>query len=153
MINDEILNLIKKHALLFNSEIHGITHWKSVERNGLYLTKFTGADPKVVSLFAYFHDCMREHDGHDVKHGLWAAKFAKYSRKMLDVTDVQIDQLYKACAGHTGGRNAPDVTIATCWDADRLDLGRVGVVPNSKYLFSDEAKRIAQDGDFVVLIK
>tara|TARA_B100000315_G_scaffold79959_1_gene73252 strand:- start:616 stop:768 length:153 start_codon:yes stop_codon:yes gene_type:complete len=47
--------------------------------------------------------------------------------------------------------NASDITIATCWDADRLDLGRVGADPNPKYLFSDEAKRIAQDSDFVIL--
>jgi uncharacterized protein len=41
--------------------------------------------------------------------------------------------------------------VATCWDADRLDIGRVGIVPNSKYLFSDEAKRIADEDDFKVL--
>mgnify|MGYP003961613557 CR=1 FL=1 len=153
MIAPEVLEVLRQESAFITSPIHGAKHWQTVERNGHYLANFNGADKAVLSYFAYFHDCMREHDGHDVKHGLWAAKFAKYSRKMLDVTDVQIDQLYKACAGHTGGRNAPDVTIATCWDADRLDLGRVGVVPNSKYLFSDEAKRIAQDGDFVVLIK
>ena len=63
MINDKIINLLKEYAELFHSEIHGISHWKTVERNGLYLAKFSGADPKVVSLFAYFHDCMRENDG------------------------------------------------------------------------------------------
>ena len=35
----------------------------------------------------------------------------------------------------------------TCWDADRLDLGRVGIIPDSKYLFNAEAKRIADHGD------
>jgi uncharacterized protein len=105
----------------------------------------------VVSLFAYFHDCMRENDGYDEKHGLWGAKFARHNRALLDITDTQMDQLYRACAGHTGGLNASDITIATCWDADRLDLGRVGADPNPKYLFSDEAKRIAQDSDFVIL--
>ena len=151
MINDEILKLLKEHALLFNSDIHGITHWKSVERNGLYLTKFTDADPRVVSLFAYFHDCMREHDGYDVKHGLWGAKFAKHNRELLNISDSQIDQLYRACAGHTGGRKPSDVTIATCWDADRLDIGRVGIDVNPAYLFSDEAKRIAESGEGIEL--
>jgi len=149
MINDKIINLLKEYAELFHSEIHGISHWKTVERNGLYLAKFSGADPKVVSLFAYFHDCMRENDGYDEKHGLWGAKFAKHNRALLDVSDKQIDQLYKACAGHTGGINAADITIATCWDADRLDLGRVGVDPDPAYLFTDEAKRIAETGDLL----
>jgi len=145
------MNLLKEHALLFNSDIHGINHWQTVERNGLYLSMFTEADPKVVSLFAYFHDCMRENDGYDEKHGLWGAKFARHNRALLDITDTQMNQLYRACAGHTGGLNASDITISTCWDADRLDLGRVGTDPNPKYLFSDEAKRIAQDSDFVAL--
>ncbi len=29
-------------------------------------------------------------------------------------------------------------TIQSCWDADRLDLGRVGIIPNKRFL-SDEA--------------
>lgn len=33
-----------------------------------------------------------------------------------------------------------DVTIQTCWDADRLDLGRVGITPKSLYLGSNLAK-------------
>jgi uncharacterized protein len=34
-----------------------------------------------------------------------------------------------------------DVTVMTCWDADRLDLGRVHMVPESQYLCTDAAKR------------
>jgi uncharacterized protein len=33
-----------------------------------------------------------------------------------------------------------DVTVMTCWDADRLDLGRVGMVPEAQYLCTDAAK-------------
>jgi uncharacterized protein len=27
-----------------------------------------------------------------------------------------------------------DATIQSCWDADRLDLGRVGIEPSKQYL-------------------
>ena len=37
--------------------------------------------------------------------------------------------------------------------ADRLDIGRVGIQPDSKYLFTTEAKRIADQEDFEVLNK
>ena len=45
-----------------------------------------------------------------------------------------------ACRYHSVGRLDRDVTIQTCWDADRLDLGRVGITPKSLYLGSSLAK-------------
>jgi uncharacterized protein len=33
------------------------------------------------------------------------------------------------------------VTIQTCWDADRLDLGRVGVTPHPSRLCTEVARR------------
>ena len=35
---------------------------------------------------------------------------------------------------------AADITVQTCWDADRLDLGRVGIRPHPKYLCTAVAK-------------
>ena len=32
-------------------------------------------------------------------------------------------------------------TIQTCWDADRLDLGRVGITPDPSWLCTEAAKR------------
>ena len=36
-----------------------------------------------------------------------------------------------------------DPTLATCWDADRLDIGRVGLDVDSQYLFTDFAKEFS----------
>jgi len=33
-----------------------------------------------------------------------------------------------------------DSTVLTCWDADRLDLGRVGITPKAIYLCTDAAQ-------------
>jgi uncharacterized protein len=33
------------------------------------------------------------------------------------------------------------VTIPTCWDSDRLDLGRVGIMPHPSRLCTDAAER------------
>jgi uncharacterized protein len=49
--------------------------------------------------------------------------------------------LHRACAGHTHERTHPDVTVQTCWDADRLDLGRVGTTPDPNWLCTEVAKR------------
>ena len=37
------------------------------------------------------------------------------------------------------GDVSTDATIQTCWDADRLDLGRVGIFPSAKYLSQEAA--------------
>jgi uncharacterized protein len=44
-----------------------------------------------------------------------------------------------------------NITIGTCWDADRLDIGRVGIQPNEEFMTNPEAKRIAREFDFDVL--
>lgn len=153
MINPQVLSLIKREAKLFDSLQHGLPHWKSVERNGLYLAQFTGADPKVVVYFAYFHDCMRQNEFDDPEHGPRAAKYLKQHKDRLNLNDDQFRNLLHAVSGHTHARKEINKTISTCWDADRLDIGRVGIPPMAKYMFSDEAKRIADTGDEQVLCK
>jgi len=39
-----------------------------------------------------------------------------------------------ACEGHGDGLMDADITVQTCWDADRLDLGRVGITPDPSRL-------------------
>jgi len=142
--------LIKKLSVvskMFHSPLHGIEHWRRVERNGLHLSKFTKADTAIVSCFAFLHDCMRKNEGHDPEHGKRGAECAKELRgNILDLTDEQFEILSHACEWHTAGRDTDNITVATCWDADRLDLGRVGIIPSKKYLLTNEAKRIAIAG-------
>ena len=33
-------------------------------------------------------------------------------------------------------------TIQSCWDADRLDLGRVGIIPSPKFLSAEASQLI-----------
>jgi uncharacterized protein len=40
--------------------------------------------------------------------------------------------------------NSNNITVQTCWDADRLDLGRVGIKPDPKRLFTEEGKKMAK---------
>lgn len=118
------------------SSIHGPTHWARVERNGLYLAPSVGANERVVALFAYLHDCRRRNDGIDPGHGPRAGRYAMSIRKTLSVmTDSEVRILVEACDGHTRRRKTNDPTIAVCWDADRLDLPRVGIRPRP-YFFN-----------------
>ena len=114
---------------IYDSEFHGLDHWRQVEFNGLLLAMKTKADITVVRLFALFHDSKRDFDGYDETHGGRGAEFAKKCReeKMFEITDEQFEKLYHACKNHTSERHNGDPTIDTCYDADRLDLGRVEI--------------------------
>lgn len=121
--------------------IHGIAHWERVHENGVYLAGHSGADVLVVRLFAYLHDCCRESDGSDHEHGLRAAEYARTLRPaLLRISDGQFELLYHACEFHERGRVSDDPTIGTCWDSDRLDLGRVSIRPNPRLLSTKRAK-------------
>lgn len=125
------------------SLLHGLSHWERVGRNGLDLAADTeGADVDVVLLFALFHDSMRLNDGHDPEHGHRGGVLARELRKLLPLGDGQLARLQEACAGHTDGLTSVDPTIGACWDADRLDLPRVGIMPDAA-LMSTDAGRMA----------
>ena len=121
---------------------HGINHWSRVLENGRRLAPLTGADPLVVDLFAIFHDSRRENEGHDPGHGARGGKLARQFHKkgLIRLDKNQLALLVYACAHHTKGQTEADVTNQTCWDADRLDLGRVGITPDPAKLCTDAAR-------------
>ena len=138
-------NHILSHRI-FISELHGLEHWKQVEWNGLLLATETGADIVVVRLFALFHDSKRADDGYDEEHGPRGAAFAKacFKEHRLGITRKQFDKLYHACKFHTTEHRSGDATIDTCYDADRLDLGRVGIQLDPMKMATDLGAKIAK---------
>ena len=129
------------------SSVHGPSHWRRVERNGLFIASRNGAIQDIVRLFAIFHDSRREHDGMDISHGARGAAYAASLRgKLFQLSDEQFELLDYACKWHTQGRLSDDPTIGACWDADRLDLGRVGIAPDPGYMSTEAARNIAAYG-------
>jgi len=136
--------LVEKLRPLYRLDWHGIhgwPHWVRVRENGLRLAEATGADIQVVELFALFHDIGRVNDNHDPDHGKRGAELVLRFVADLPVLDpTQIELLQYACAHHTDGLTDGDITVGTCWDADRLDLGRVGTRPRASRLCTNAAK-------------
>lgn len=144
----ELINKVVAEAKLANSSIHGVSHWKTVERNGVYLCQFNAADIEVVRLFALFHDSKRENDHRDLEHGPRAEIYLRTISKLVPLNPEQFENLCIACRTHTVGKVAENITIGTCWDSDRLDIGRVGIKPHEKFMTNEEAKRIAREEDY-----
>ena len=132
------ITLVLSRFALPADSIHGLAHWARAMANGLRLAPLTGADPEVVSLFAIFHDSLRHYDGTDVHHGPRAAKWIRTLD--LGITPQQQALLVEACAGHTNALHSSDPTVGTCWDADRLDIGRIGVEVDPFYMSTEAAR-------------
>lgn len=141
---DEILSHeIFKSGLFLDSSVHSIEHWQRVEKYGLMMAEKNGADKEVVSLFACLHDARRESDDHDPEHGERAAVLLLdlIKARVLALSDEQYDKLKLALRLHPiTEASSDDITVRTCWDADRLDLWRADIEPDPKYMFTEEGK-------------
>ena len=125
--------------------IHGVGHWGRVLENGWQLAAETGANLDVVVLFALFHDARRVNEDQDDGHGQRGAELARQMRASLpSLPDSEFDLLTEACRLHTDGLLDGDVTLQTCWDADRLDLGRVGITPSCDRLCTAAGRRLRE---------
>jgi uncharacterized protein len=141
MIVNSLIPSLRRQFKLEWRGIHGVSHWARVRQNGLYLGKITGANTAVVELFAFLHDSCRLNDGYDPDHGARAAVFAQSLHgSAFTLSEQDLEVLVEACLGHTHSRTSDNVTLQTCWDADRLDLGRVGIRPLAERLCTDAAR-------------
>ena len=111
-------------------------------------------NPLVVGLFAYLHDSCRMDDGMDLCHGERAAVWIDTLRNtyLKDVSDEEIELLKEACRLHTTELKTGNPTIDACFDSDRLDLWRVGIIPDPDRLATEKGKEIARNTDYKSLI-
>ena len=113
---------------------------------------------EVMWLFALCHDCRRTHDGHYTEHGFAGAMALADVFRDIATKDV-LELSARACCVHTivdRPRSSPIFRIGTrgglssksgltvreafavgsCLDADRLDLPRVGIIPDPEYMYN-----------------
>ena len=135
---------VEKQFRLDINSLHGVSHWDRVRKIGSHLVEKTDADLRVIILFSALHDACRENEGADSEHGSRAVEYllGLYNKGLLPVDNArQLSQLMYACEHHNKkGAQSNDITIQTCWDADRLDLYRVGAVPDPAFLYTEAGK-------------
>jgi len=138
----ELIRSLMAQFKLSQYSVHGAAHWMRVRKNGLLLAKRTGANRSVVELFSVFHDSCRYNDYEDPEHGFRGAQLAQryFKKGLLPCSEAELEQLVEACIGHTHELTHPDITIATCWDADRLDLPRCWIDVDPMRLATKEAR-------------
>ena len=134
-----------KHSRMGYYSIHGISHWDRVAKNADSL-RTSDMDLLVVKAFAYIHDVERVNENDDPQHGPRAAMLVDEIRKteLAFLNDREIWQLKEACRLHTSTWRTEDVTVNACFDADRLDLGRVGITPNPNKMATVAGRILAE---------
>jgi hypothetical protein len=151
---------------------HGVDHWERVHSNARRLAESEGLGGSVytfeaVELFAMFHDCQRYSEYDDAEHGMRAASLLMDFMKWNFLRSYSVNAIYaaaRACALHTDLNprdgafsdlkhytmttdNIYDHILMICLDADRLDLGRVGINTHERFLFTESAKMIVRNDE------
>lgn len=129
-----------RHFRLGRRSIHGPAHWALVQAHAERLALASGGDMTVARYFAWFHDAERLDEADDLGHGARAAALVRAWRGRLPLSDAQVDLLARACERHELGEVSRDPTIGACWDADRLELTRVGMQPDARYMSTAAGK-------------
>jgi uncharacterized protein len=145
---EELKEYLISQFLLRSDSLHGPLHWESVLRNGLLLaSKNKNIDQEVLTLFSYIHDSKRVDEYIDIHHGERAANSLDYLERLglINLRENQKELLYFAIKHHNEGKTSTDVTIGACWDSDRLELDRVGILPSINFFSTSEGKHLLND--------
>ncbi len=138
------LDAVCGHSPLINPRgIHGLGHWSRVWLHGRMLARELGLNPQILAWFAFLHDSRRRNDHRDPRHGQRAADFAVELRRTGVITELsphEFEFLCEAMRLHSDGYTTGETVILACWDADRLDLARVGIVPEVPRLCTSPAR-------------
>lgn len=133
----------------FRDGIHGVSHWSRVWYHGRRIASTLDVNPAILAWFAYLHDSQRHNDRRDPLHGQRAADFAvslRRERILVELGPSEFEHLCEAMRLHSDGHTEGEPAIRACWDADRLDLGRVDIRPLPHRLCTEAARDPAAIG-------
>lgn len=141
---NKLIEFVQKDWYL--GDLHGLSHWQRVHKNGCLLYT-DGVDINVVVAFAYLHDSARRSDGGDIDHGVRAVDNVKKLRNtiLVNFTNEEIELLCEACRLHTVELKTGNITIDTCFDSDRLDLDRCYIIPKPHRMATKKGAEYAEN--------
>lgn len=110
--------------------------WAEEQRQVELLEMPEITDPEVVALRQYVKGKWTMGESHGLPH--WDNVYMK------SLSDEEFHLLQEACRLHTSTENTGNPTIDACFDADRLDLGRVGITPSPNKMATVKGRLLAQ---------
>ena len=136
--------ILPKPLAQFGRDKADVAHYLYlVQYNGRLLAGAENANLCIVEQFSLLHHTQRRNERRDPSDGHRAARYAKSLRGVwFDLSDKEMELLTEALKYHSDGYTEADITVQVCWDADRLDLGRVGIKPAPHRLCTASAKSV-----------
>ena len=136
---------LRKHFQLDWRGIHGAPHWARVAYNGRLLAReLAGVNVRIVQAFALCHDLARVNERSDRAHGPRAVALLQRcgGADWLGFSASEFAELCGAIGEHTFATSGGTLTQQVCWDADRLDLWRIDIMPDPDRLFTEAAREL-----------
>ena len=132
-------------------QMHGPEHWERVRVFAHLLSPKDGIDFMVTDAFAYLHDVERHDNLEDPQHGPRAAALVRRIRRtyLRYLNDSQVALLCKACEQHTAAQSTGEYIIDLCFDADRMDLPRVGIIPDPERMATHLGADMVKGDDYL----
>jgi uncharacterized protein len=143
IIKKALLHVRPRFCLEYRDGIHGVGHWSRVWHHGRRLASEMQVNPAILAWFAYLHDSQRWNDDHDPLHGSRAADYATRLRRqgvLTELSALEFEHLCEAMRLHSDGHVEGEPALLACWDADRLDLARVGIKPRPHRMCTEHAR-------------
>ncbi len=123
--------------------LHGISHLRRVAILSGRLANAVGEVVEAAVVMGFLHDCARKNDGNDLEHAHDSAVLARELTERF-YPHLDVDRICDAIEGHAGGEVTTDPLSACLWDADRLELKRIGRTIDLDLLSTKVAKRLAR---------
>lgn len=118
-------------------------HLRQVALTAGRLAAALGEDIESAIVAGFLHDCGRTDDGGGTCHAYDSSIIARKAIAALD-PHLDVDRLCDGIARHADGDVTQDALIGCLWDADRLDLTRIGVDPDPDLLSTPVARRMVR---------
>lgn len=140
-----LLREAEARFILDARSVHGPAHWQSVLVNGIKLGEALNSDRPLIAVFALLHDCRRENEWRDPRHGERAASVAiELNGRFYDFSKPRLSKLTDAIHWHDAGKVSQDIDVSCCWAADRIELRRVGIEP-ARWGFCERSWPVVQN--------
>lgn len=125
-----------------NSNIHGIKHLRKVAYLAGRFATCLNTNIEAAVIGGYLHDCARIDDGVGNHHAHKSAVLAEKILNEIYPNYVESKTIYNAIYSHADGLISDDKIIGCVWDADRLNLIRLGIIPQLDLLSTPVARRL-----------
>ena len=122
-------------------EVHGMGHLRRVSSTAGRMAAILDEDIESAVVGGFLHDCARTDDGGGTSHAHSSAQLAK-DIMITCYPHLDIARLCRGIAQHADGMITDDPLIGCVWDADRLDLSRLGIEVDLDLLSTFVARRL-----------